>query len=280
MEPRDVVELVNTIQPFEQKLKENKCRICYICNKLFKTSSSYSKHLKLCEFKYEMKYENKKLSKQTEELSYKQLVSLVINMNKELQDLKTLVKKSHRKKISILEWLNKNVSCSISFQEWYYNLDTMITIEDLNTIFKYGYIQGIGLLIKQWIPIDNEEENIPFRAFNEKKNTIYVYIESQDKSQGCYWTQMTTQQKSVLNIKIQSIFMNLLLKWKQHREKHILHMDIEKNDEEYKQYLNYRKKVLGDDKENSVILTNTMRHLYNHVKMRLMGTVEYEFKFV
>ena len=267
-------ELVESIQPFQEKIKKSKdkVRICYICERQFKTSHTYISHLKQCELKYEMKNNN------PSPMTNVQLINIVQSLQQRVQDLEKLVKKTHRKKISILEWLNNNVSCSTSLQQWFQQLEQIITLKHMETIFKFGYIKGLSILIDDIIHIDTEEEHIPLRAFHEKHNTIYVYVQ-QTQEEGCRWTQMTKQQLRILNMRLQTIFMKLLLEWKKQKEDY-LKQPIETINEEHKIYLNYRKKALGDDKDDAVILSTLFKALYTRVKMRLLGTVEYEFTFV
>lgn len=244
---------------------------CDLCSVLHSSKKSYDAHKKYCALKFDIiqnpnLHINHALVVKHENIhkTVDYLLDTVFSMKQRIEELEAMVNKQ-RKKMSILEWLNTHVSPTTTFQEWYYNIT--LNESHMLLVVENNFQNGVMAILKQLLPIDYEEK-VPMRSYHENKNTIYVYVENKD-TQGRYWTKMTPIQFDLVIQNISNRLIILLFEWKEKREAQ-LGCAIEDIDEQHKIYSNYKSKILANEKE-------IQRYLYEYLKMRLSGAVEYEF---
>jgi hypothetical protein len=266
-------KLVNLKEPSSTKK-------CPLCSTDFDSKLRYREHYNLCKTKFDIKQSpNTKIS-EILATSNEDLIKLVHNLVGTVARLKTRVEEleyivhKQKKKINILEWLNNNITPHTTFQEWFYSLDKTINQEHLKQIFEHGYVLGTINILKILLPID-QEEKVPFRAYQENRHIIYVYVDNKE-STGKYWTKLTETQCKIIMTFINKYLMRELLLWKHNRERE-LQCSIEDIDEEHKIYTSHKSKVLGGGKDSADLEQHIKRLLYEYLKMRLSGAVEYEF---
>lgn len=253
---------------------------CQLCNLTFDNKAEYYNHKPSCVLKFDImqnpnQHMNHILAIKEENIpnTIDYLLKSFITMKQRIEELEHIVHKQ-RKKISILEWLNNNITPSVTFQEWYFHLDSSFSLELANLVFENGFTNGVISILKHLLPIDNENV-VPMRSYHEQKNIIYVYVENKDTS-GRYWTKMTDIQFELVINCISKLLITQLFVWKKNRERE-LNSPIEDIDDQYKIYATYKSRVLGNNKDKTELLPTIKRHLYEYLKMRLSGAVEYEF---
>ena len=253
------------------KIKVKKKHKCGTCGKFFTKTGFYKKHIISCENLQKTKYQKDIFVEETQCLpSQKDMYKLLLDLtqkyetlNNEVQTLRKYVERT-KKKINILDWLKDNCKQPLDFNEWIQSIE--ISDEQLENVFKYGYIDGMYLIIQKNLDM-NTIENHPIKCFDQKKNIFYNYYDQSWKIMD--QTDVTTFIRE-FNHKIMAKF----LQWKQkHNEK------IENNDRFYDTYIDYMKIVLGGNKtkeQSYKIITNK---IYNYLKCDLKNIIQYEFVF-
>jgi hypothetical protein len=236
----------------------NVIKKCSLCEQTF-SSKEYKKHLQVCKMTFDIGQNPTAVLVQPNTI--KSIMATMEHLKQRIDELERAIYKQ-KKKVNILDWLNYNVQPVITFQEFYYNLE--ITQQHLEYIFDTNYNAGMARIFKDLMPQD-EEFRVPLRSYDEQKGTIYVYIESTTKQ----WTTMTEQQFQLLISNLNRLLMRQLLSWKATREAE-LNQPIEDNEDEHKKYTLYKSKLLDKD-------MNVRKILYDHLKVRLTGAIEYEF---
>jgi hypothetical protein len=238
----------------------NTIKTCALCNETF-PSKEYKKHIHVCKMTFDIGQNPTAVLVPPDTI--KSIMGTIDHLKQRIDELEKAIYKQ-KKKVNILDWLNYNVQPVMTFQEFYYSLEQLITPQHLEYIFDTNYNTGMARIFKDLLPTD-EEYKVPMRSYNEQRGTIYVYIESTTKQ----WAIMTEQQFQLLITNINRLLMKQLLNWKATREA-ILNQPIEDNEDEHKRYTLYKSKLLDKD-------MNTRKILYDHLKVRLTGAIEYEF---
>ena len=144
---------------------------CPCCFKIFKRQGCYEKHIFTCQRKQSDIGE--KLPNTTQ--LYEMITILTEKYNSvqsELENMKQHIR-TKNKKIDVITWLNEQEKPEHS---WYSCIENMeITISDLESIFKNGFIDGSFEIINKYLEKEGVRET--FRCFEQKKNIIYVFDE-------------------------------------------------------------------------------------------------------
>lgn len=148
---------------------------CPCCFKIFKRQGCYEKHIFTCQRKQEHDdYQKQDKLPNTTQL-YEMITILTEKYNSvqsELENMKQHIR-TKNKKIDVITWLNEQENPDHS---WYSCIENMtITISDLESIFKNGFIDGSFEIINKYL--EKEEVRETFRCFEQKKNIIYVFDE-------------------------------------------------------------------------------------------------------
>jgi len=101
----------------------------------------------------------------------KTLVETNKRMDMRIKKLEALMYKE-KKKINVLEWLNKNRMNSITYSRFLDNIE--IGEYELETIYEYGIIEGITKLLKENLNLMEEK---PIICFEMKSYMVYVKCE-------------------------------------------------------------------------------------------------------
>ena len=151
---------------------------CKYCNRKYKIKTYYDRHILACEI----------MSKTTKERlqdeecmadtpNIRKVYDIVLEMNKQLQELREKVKelekekKEKKKKINVLDWLNNQTTKP---SVYWSDLATSIEIKqpELLHIFKTDMCKGI---FENLFAVCNKQEVLPIQAFDQKPNLLYVY---------------------------------------------------------------------------------------------------------
>lgn len=258
--------------------KKNKKYTCGSCGKSFQRKGFYNKHILLCEniLKTVSSYkENVEKEEQECMPSKSQMYRLLLDLseryeklNNEVQSLRKYVERT-KKKINILEWLkentnNKNENNNIHFNEWLNNIE--ISDSQLQSIFKYGYIDGIYIVLQENLNMKDTDKH-PIKCFEQKKNVFYKFDVIE-------WTLM--EQHDIVDFmrKMNHKIMEKFMIWKtQHNER------IQNDDRFHDKYVEYMRTILGGNKSKEQSQRLILNKLFNYLKMDLKNIIQYEFVF-
>ena len=103
------------------------------------------------------------------------------------------------KKINITEWLNKNIKITLTYSDWLKDLN--ITQTHLHQIFNETWEK----FIEEFLKLECNNNNLPIKCFNHKKNNIYIY----DKK----WKKATEKDLVKIFNKFQNKVLKESIKW-------------------------------------------------------------------
>ena len=175
--------------------------ICSMCNKTYLSKSGLWKHQKKCSINLLCKDDNEVINNNKKEdslgndnstiieeiskIGSKELVSLLIKQQRELEDKnkeiielykKTTTVNNNTNNISINIFLNEHCKDAMNLTEFMENLQ--LSLEDLNYTGKYGYSKGIAnILIKNLGDIDPTSR--PIHCTDKKR--MQFYVKDEDK---------------------------------------------------------------------------------------------------
>ena len=182
-------------------------------------------------------------------------------LEKKVKDHERYIKKIN-KKISIIDWLSDNYKPIIDFNEWLTKLN--IEMDDLEYLFKVGFIEGIHKVFTKNLRLENDD--IPIRCFEQKMYVFFVY--KKDK-----WEHLDFEDYEKLVHNITGKFIKKFEEWKQDNKKFV---DNEKNAESVQQkYF----EIMGGKYDDETNIKKLNSKLYKHLKFNLRNIVTYEFSF-
>ena len=171
-----------------EKKKIVKKHLCKFCNTLFTKKTTFETHIKLCEKLSQSKYkekiedeENNAIKLPSQKQIYKIIQDLVCKCEKlenEVSELKTYIQKT-KKQINVLEWLNENMVNSSIYGDFFdFIRQIEITRKEMMYLIDYDYIDGIYMILEQYLALDNTEAH-PIKSFQQNVNIMYIYVKNQ-----------------------------------------------------------------------------------------------------
>jgi len=267
---------------------------CTYCFRKYKKKENYDKHVQCCEFFYRSRREHadvayepiptqRELYQLVKELAYK-----CDKLQKKLDKLETTNTNKQRKHIA--EYLQDRVPQMTALQ-WAHQIE--INQQHLETIFEYSLIEGITQSIRDHIHIVSL---LPFCAFSQKQNTIYIYntnSDDQDSMTPPQWHVMSNKELdkiiSIISYKIMRVF----LEWQQkHYQQYLRNDDIYADEPEFdtptedssreqqiaddmkKQHIVHMIKINGSRISDDKKRTEIKKVLYNMIQKPLPSIIE------
>lgn len=235
---------------------------CNICNKKYCREKSYQRHKLFCEILNDDKGHQKNLGIYNLALIVEELVKSNDKLQKDVSELKTWVQ-TKKQKFIIIDWLNESYKINQTFNQ--FNSNITILHEDLDTIFKSNFINGIDDLLQKNIQRLRENDiDIPLKSFDQKDNTIYVFKDEK-------WQILSKEDLNELFSLISKELMSLFKLWQDENEYRLYTDDFSVI------YINNVKKIMGGnetlDKQKKLV----HRNLYKYLKVNLQNVIQYEF---
>ena len=249
---------------------------CKICNKKYYREKTYNKHilyyskrdtytpfLDHIKEKNDIEFENFTLKEVVTEL-----VKSNIKLRKDMEELKKWIQKK-KKKMNIIEWLNENLRSNPSekpiqnYKE--YMSDLIITRKELEIVFKLDLIDGIGVILENYIKKHSNTKEIPFQSFDQKDNIIYVYSENMQ------WEVMCKENFNNIIFSISKQILKEFGKWKQDNEDKLCRDDFSTI------FIQNTKKVIGGDIPLEKQQNKIHKNFYKYLKKNLQNIIQYEF---
>ena len=266
---------------------------CTYCYRAYKKKENYDKHVHCCEFFYRSRMQHadiayepiptqRELYQLVKELAYK-----CDKLQKKVDKLETTNTNTQRKHIA--DYLQEHIPQMTAFQ-WAQQIE--ITQQHLEMIFEYSLIEGIAQSIRDHIHIVSL---LPFCAFSQKQNTIYIYNTSSDHDHNAIpqWHVMSNKEMdkiiSIVSYKILRAFME----WQQNHYQQLLSNDDVYEDEPgfdpptedssreqqiaddmKKQHIVYMIKINGSRISEDKKRTEIKKVLYNAIQKPLQSMIE------
>jgi len=195
---------------------------------------------------------------------YELILEIGIRQSKIEEQLTRLTKwvDTKRKKLSVIDWLNENYKLEVNFEEWqqktWLNLDRI----HLETIFQYDYIEGMSMILREFLPLENEE-GLPIKSFDQKDNALFIYTKDG-------WIFMNPDMVVSFIKTIDKHLMKEFSKWQEENKSKILNELSELFTENVQ-------KVIGGHFTREQIYSRVKRNIFKHLKMNLRNVIQYEF---
>ncbi len=142
---------------------------CQYCEKIYKRKTMYDKHILICKINCTSLRDIEKDKDSLDEYDNKTLSQLVLLLYKRVDELEKRQKNNVDKNLNIINWLNENEKPTTSFKCWIQTIEVNNTT--IHNIIKNDYMKGVIELIDSYI----YESDIPIKAFERKKNELYIY---------------------------------------------------------------------------------------------------------
>jgi len=195
---------------------------------------------------------------------------------------KHIIKK--KKKINVLEWLNNNITPSITFE---HIPEKIIVIDsDIEKLFDNSFIDVLnGIFERSIYNFENEEKTI--YAFIQKANTFYIYdsimadknindnnIIVNNNNVNNIWFEITREKLLRFLSKIHMKITKVFYEWKAERKQ-----EIKNNDNLAIKLDKTLVKLMGVDFRQESTLVKIKTLMYSRFKADMKAFIEYEFEF-
>ena len=140
-----------------------------------------------------------------------------------------------------------------------------ITKDHFEIICEYDYVEGISMILKEYLPLENEAD-LPIKAFDQKDNVLFV-----KKKDG--WETMNPDELNLVITGIAKKIMDQFVQWQE------INKGRTEQDKYQDLYVDRLQKVLGSNFKKDQIFTKIRRNMYKHLKMNLKNVVQFEFMF-
>lgn len=244
---------------------------CKFCYREYIRKTNFERHVLVCEL-------IKKSNRTDEEYdipSTEKLYKIILELAKKNDELEKKVNQLtkwvevKKKKINIIEWLNKNITPTITFLELTKKMIASVERKHLEKIFELGHIQGFSRVI--YCLLDTlEEETLPIKAFVQKDNSLYVFNLNADKNE---WSIMPNEIFNKFINDLSKQIMREFIAWKDENKHRIM------NDDFAVECNTNLLKVLGGQMSIQEVNSKLKHNLYKHIKTNLKNVIEFDFTF-
>ena len=243
---------------------------CPCCMRKYVVKAYFDRHVAACELVHQTKKERKQdIEALADTPNHRQLYEMVLALslrNKELEEKIIGLEKwanIRKKRLHVKDWLDENYKDVTSFDAVIYEL--RITKEHFETICEYDYIEGITMILKEYLPLENERD-LPIKAFDQKDNVLFV-----KKEDG--WETMSPAELNQVITRIAKKIMDHFVEWQE------INKGLTDQNKYQDLYVDRLQKVLGSNFKKDQIFTKIRRNMYKHLKMNLKNVVQFEFMF-
>ena len=252
---------------------------CDYCGKTYTRKTSYQRHYIVCEIANKSK--RLKLCEEEERTDIPTVAKLygIIQemalrqqvMEEKMEEMQKWIDKK-KKKLNIVDWLNKNFTPSVLFQERVRSLTVAET--DIECLLEDSFAQTVHNILKTNItaPTDGDYTE-PFACFSEKNSVFYIYTKANETGLPM-WTKMTTEDFGFIIKIIHSKLLQNLCTWRDANSE-----KISRSDKLSDMYNKTVIKLMSVDFTQEALLSKIRQPFYTYLKGDLKNMVEYEFEF-
>jgi len=193
----------------------------------------------------------------------KQLVNKNEILEKKVDKLSSWVN-NNKKKINVIDWMNENKHLNTNFDNWLNSLE--ISANDMELVFNYNFCEGIRFIFIRIF--DNNDSELPIKAFDQKEGIIYVYDGNENG-----WIVMTPEIFERFFIKLTKGLMFQLKIWQDKNRSKICDNGFTEI------YVDNVKKITGGDLTKEQQYVKIKKMLYSQIKINLKNVIQYDFEF-
>ncbi len=243
---------------------------CSFCMRKYVVKTYFDRHVATCELVHKTKKErNQDMEALADTPDHRQLYEMVLALslkNKELEEKIAGLEKwanIRKKRLHVKDWLDENYKDVASFDVVIDEL--RITKNHFEIVCEYDYIEGITMILKEYLPLENEAD-LPIKAFDQKDNVLFVKNDNG-------WETMSPNELNQVITGIAKKIMDHFVQWQETNK------DKTKQDRYQDLYVDRLQKVIGGNFKKDQIFTKIRRNIYKHLKMNLKNVVQFEFMF-
>lgn len=186
---------------------------CKYCSCIKKTKEAFENHIYLCKYIHTDKAENEIIHSTTPSIPI--LINYIVELTKKYERLEAKVDQiqssSHRKNNRVISDYLKTQTPTVPFQIWLEKCQ--IDVSYLEILFEKDSLETIDLFICQKMNLNMSLQTVPFRAFKNKKNLLYVYDRPTVDSQVFEWRIATHEDLQKIINMMGNRFLRLYLEW-------------------------------------------------------------------
>lgn len=245
---------------------------CIHCGKSYKKKNNLNNHVIVCELLHNSK--NKTDIEENDEIpSQRKLYQILLELGNKYNKLeekideinKWVVKK--KKKINVIEWLNKNITPEIKFESLIEKI-IMNNEEDINYLFNNSFADTLNQIFARNI-YNLYESEYPIFAFIQKSNVFYIY-----ENEEAGWMELNREKLVKFLNKVHMKLTRLFIDWKKTNSLQV------NNDEKLSILCDKTSlKMMSVDFRQESILSKIRGNMYSRMKSDMKSLVEYEFEF-
>ena len=240
---------------------------CPYCSRQFLRKSTFNRHIISCEILSKTPKERYLEEINRDDIpSIRQIYCVILEIaerqlkiEKKMEMIDKWVE-NKKKKLSVIDWLNDNLTPSSTYLEWLENIT--ITRRHLELIFQHNHINGKIYILQEFLPL-SEENRLPIKSFDQKQNALFIYNQK--------WQLMTPDLFDRLLNTLQKKLMDEFVRY-QNDNMHRM------SDENFTiEYIQLVQKVMGSKDTKEKVVSRIRRELYKHLKMNLRNIIQVEF---
>ena len=244
---------------------------CVYCGKSYVKRPNLNKHVIICELLQRSKRAKPVEEDEPDIPSQQRLFQMLIELGDKYSKLeekleeinKWVVKK--KKKVNVLEWLNANITPSMTFN----NVIDKITVDenDANLIIENPFNAVLNEIFSKSIYSFNESEN-PMFAFVQKPNVFYIYNAEK------VWVEMSRELLMKFLNRVHMKVIKAFYDWRQKKTN-----EIKSSDTFAIMCDKTLVKLMSVEFDQDSVLSKTRSAMYNRMKTDMKTLIEYEFEF-
>jgi len=232
---------------------------CPHCQRSYQRKIYYDRHVAVCEILCKSKKERVlEVEEQSDTPTMRDLYKVVMEMTlkynaleKKFNEMEKFVN-SKKQKLDVVVWLNAKYCKAIDYTTWFNSIT--VKREHLEVLFQTDYVNGVVKALQE--ALCREDASVqPMRAFSEKNNMFYIFLEKQ-------WSIMDDECYLKLMYLLDKKFMIEFGKWTEENKDKLYLDDFT---------LIYAKNV------NKIMATR--EHLYSRIKRELYKKMQEDLEF-
>ncbi len=243
---------------------------CPHCLRKYKIKTYFDRHVAACQLLHKTSKERTdEIEVRSDTPSHRELYEMLIALAKRNQELEGKIDELtkwaniRKKRLHVKDWLDENYKTVPNVSDIFGNLK--ITDEDYNAVCEFDYIEGITMIMKRLLPLENEND-LPIKAFDQKDNVLFV-----KKDDG--WESMNQCELMMIINDIGKRIVAIFVEW-QNKNKSLM-----SSEKFHDIYLIRLQKVMCANFTKDQVYTRIRRNMYKHLKMNLKNVVQFEFMF-
>jgi len=229
---------------------------CPHCQRSYQRKTYFDRHVGVCSILCQSKQKQKiETEERVDTPTLRQLYTVVMELvlkNKQLEEKvreMSTWKNVKQQKINTIDWLNITYNDAFDYSDWLSNIQ--VTQTHLKVLFDSDYANGVMSALKEMLPLNDDNNKRPLRAFKMKNNVFYLFNQADKK-----WLQMDNETYLKLMYALDKKMVVEFGKW-QRANKDKMYLD------DFSQtFTNYTKKVMATREQ---MYSRVKKELYNYL---------------